>query len=105
MLTHLRSVDVITLKQADEPKWSLIQAVRPDVLIATGETYKPEQIAELEATHCSKVVVLPRQAETTTTARLRLVQFGLADKITQRLLEELPPVVSKTVDDVVGRHD
>src|SRR4029453_4069603 len=38
MVTHQRGVGLVTLKQLDEPQWSLINAVRPDVLVATAET-------------------------------------------------------------------
>jgi rfaE bifunctional protein nucleotidyltransferase chain/domain len=79
MVTHQRGVGLVTLKPADEPKWSLIQAVRPDVLVATAETYTPEEIRELEATCCGRVEVLDRMATVTTSARLRSLQLGLSD--------------------------
>src|SRR5215470_19202384 len=55
MVTHQRGVGLVTLKHSDDPRWSLIKAVRPDVLVATADTYTAEQIAELEATNCGKV--------------------------------------------------
>ena len=41
MVTHQRGVGLVTLKHADEPRWALINAVRPDVLVATADTYTP----------------------------------------------------------------
>ncbi len=41
MVTHQRGVGLVTLKQTSHPRWALIKAVRPDVLVATEETYTP----------------------------------------------------------------
>jgi dCMP deaminase len=84
MVTHQRGVGLVTLKPADEPRWSLIKSVRPDVLVATAETYTPEEIHELEATCCGRVEVLDRMATVTTSARLRSLQLGLSDSEAER---------------------
>src|SRR5262247_1348456 len=77
MVTHQRGVGLVTLKHADDPRWALIEAVRPDVLVATADAYKPEEIDELEAKYCGKVQVLERMATVSTSARLRLLQLEL----------------------------
>jgi rfaE bifunctional protein nucleotidyltransferase chain/domain len=79
MVTHQRGVGLVTLKGADDPRWSLIQSVEPDVLVATAETYTPDEIAELEAKHCGRVEVLERMATVSTSARLRLMQLRRAE--------------------------
>jgi rfaE bifunctional protein nucleotidyltransferase chain/domain len=73
MVTHQRGVGLVTLKHTRDPKWALIKAVRPDVLVATEETYTPEAIKELEASYCGRVEVLGRMATVSTSARLREV--------------------------------
>jgi D-glycero-beta-D-manno-heptose 1-phosphate adenylyltransferase len=73
MVTHQRGVGLVTLKSTRDPKWALIKAVRPDVLVATEETYTPEAIKELEASYCGRVEVLGRMATVSTSARLREV--------------------------------
>jgi D-glycero-beta-D-manno-heptose 1-phosphate adenylyltransferase len=73
MVTHQRGVGLVTLKHTRHPKWALIKAVRPDVLVATEETYTPEAIRELEAEYCGRVEVLDRMATVSTSARLREV--------------------------------
>jgi rfaE bifunctional protein nucleotidyltransferase chain/domain len=95
MVTHQRGVGLVTLKHLNEPKWALIKAVRPDVLVATAETYTPEQIAELEAKHCGKVEVLERMATVSTSARLRRLQMGLAEKLSKRL----PELIQEAIGD------
>lgn len=71
MVTHQRGVGLVTLKHTSHPKWALIKAVRPDVLVATEETYTKDEIRELEAGYCGRVEVLSRMATVSTSARLR----------------------------------
>src|SRR6185369_14832681 len=102
MVTHQRGVGLVTLKNADDPRWSLITAVRPDVLVATAETYTDDEIAELEAKYCGKVEVLDRMATVSTSARLRLLQLGLGEKMSQRLSERLPDLLQDVIDEIGG---
>ena len=100
MVTHQRGVGLVTLKPADEPRWSLIAAVRPDVLVATADTYADEEIAELEAKYCDRVEVLDRMATVSTSARLRLLQLGLGERMSQRLSERLPDLLQDVIDEI-----
>lgn len=72
MLCHQRHVDVVTLKELNAKRWELIKLVRPDVLIATKETYKEKELRELKKI-CGQVVVLEPQATTSTSAKIRLL--------------------------------
>ncbi len=102
MVTHQRGVGLVTLKQVDEPRWALIKAVRPDVLVATADTYSADDIAELEAKHCGRVEVLDRMATVSTSARLRLLQLGLGERMSQRLSERLPDLLQDVIDEIGG---
>jgi D-glycero-beta-D-manno-heptose 1-phosphate adenylyltransferase len=97
MLAHLRSVDVVFLKPDAAPKWSLIKTIRPDVLIATRETYNEKQLKELKK-YCGEVVVLDPQATTSTSAKIRLLQMGTAKKLEQ----SLTPRLIKTIEEVLS---
>lgn len=101
MLTHLRHVDVVTIKPLDAPKWSLIKAVKPDVLVATQKTYTAEQIKELKKTLCKEVHVMEPQATTSTTARIRRVQIGGADKLVRKLAEDLPEQIKRVYNEMM----
>jgi D-glycero-beta-D-manno-heptose 1-phosphate adenylyltransferase len=79
MVTHQRGVGLVTLKHLHHPRWNLIKVVRPDVLVATADTYDAGQIAELEAQYCGRVEVLERMAMVSTSARLRRIQLGLPE--------------------------
>lgn len=88
MLAHLRSVDILTLKQPDEPKWELIKRVKPDVLVVTQETYDEETRRQLEE-YCGRVECLPPQATTSTSAKIRRLQVEWTNKITEPVMEVL----------------
>ena len=76
-LTHLRYVDIVTIKNIKDAKWKLIKLVRPDVLIISERTgYSKEKIKALEKS-CGKVVNLKSQAETSTSAHLRKMQISV----------------------------
>jgi D-glycero-beta-D-manno-heptose 1-phosphate adenylyltransferase len=102
MVTHQRGVGIVTIKHLGEPKWALIKAVRPDVLVATADTYTPDEIAELEAKYCGRVEVLERMATVSTSARLRLLQLGLGERMSQRLSERLPDLLQDVIDEIGG---
>lgn len=79
MVTHQRGVGLVTLKEIHHSKWSLIEAVHPDVLVATADTYSADEIVELESHYCGRVEVLDRMATISTSARLRRIQLGLPE--------------------------
>lgn len=85
LLSHIRGVDLLTLKEPDEEKWGLIKLVRPDTLIVTAETYSPGEIRELEEKYCGRVVVLEPQATTSTGAQIRRIEIGGRQALTEAL--------------------
>ncbi len=91
VLCHLRHVDLVTLKSLNAPQWELIGLIKPDVLLITQETYDtPEGLKKLEdfcAEFGCKVVQLPPQATTSTTARIRLLMLSMKDEVKKKLEE------------------
>ncbi len=92
MLAHLRHVDLITIKDVSHPKWHLIKLLRPDVLQAVEGTYTEEELVELKE-FCGSVVVQKRQAETSTSAKIRLLVIGGMTELANKLAERLPQVL------------
>lgn len=94
MLTHVRHVDYVTIKQDNLPKWHLIKLLKPDVLVATQETYAPDEIKQLKK-FCKKIVVLEPQATTSTTAKIRRLNIGLSQKIKDAVTESINQTFEK----------
>ena len=80
MVTHQRGVGLVTLKEVHHTKWQLIKTVRPDVLVATEDTYTSAEIQQLESQYCGRVEVLERMATVSTSARLRnIIQLEMSN--------------------------
>lgn len=71
----LNIADEVVVKDLNAPKWHLIKTVRPDVLIAIKDNYTDEQIEKLGA-FCGEVKVLPRQAKTSTSDKIRQITLN-----------------------------
>jgi D-glycero-beta-D-manno-heptose 1-phosphate adenylyltransferase len=73
MLTYQSCVDLVTPVHDvdDDGKWQygLVRELEPDVFVAVEDSYPQEQLDEIEK-HCEKLIVLPRQAENTSTTNL-----------------------------------
>lgn len=83
ILMHTRHVDLVTLKSPKEEKWNLIKLIQPDTLIASERTdYTEDDVEKLQAGFCKKVIVIPAQAETSTSAHLRNFQMQILAGIT-----------------------
>lgn len=89
MVSHLRYVDLVTLKNLKDPKWNLIKVIRPDTLIITKrQEYTSKEKKELKK-YCGEVVALESQATTSTSAKIRLLQIKTAHKFEQTLTPKL----------------
>jgi D-beta-D-heptose 7-phosphate kinase/D-beta-D-heptose 1-phosphate adenosyltransferase len=89
MLAHLRGVDFVVVKKHSHPKWHLIKLICPDTLIAVEGTYTEDEINELRDI-CGRVVVLPRQAATSTSAKIRKATLAGTEALLGALTRGLP---------------
>ncbi len=95
MLTHLSAVDHVILKDVAWPKFALLKAVKPDVLVATKETYADTKNLTKVKALCGALVVLDPMATTSTSAKIRLVQLGAAKQIETKLLKAIEYVLAE----------
>ena len=94
MLTYLKSVDYVILKPLSAPKWQLIKMIRPDILIATEETYDAKQLEQLKK-WCGQVLVLKAQATTSTSAKIRRLQIGFVKVFSEKLTEKVQRAINE----------
>ncbi|MBX4198137.1 adenylyltransferase/cytidyltransferase family protein [Candidatus Parcubacteria bacterium] len=86
MLVHLRHVDMVTIRDVEEGMGDLIKLVKPDVLVvskSTGDFSDKQQQAYKK--YCGKIVTLPPQATTSTSARIRLLAIEGAEKLAREI--------------------
>jgi D-beta-D-heptose 7-phosphate kinase/D-beta-D-heptose 1-phosphate adenosyltransferase len=73
MLSYQSCVDFVTLVDDidDNGSWQyeLVKKIKPDVFVAVEDSYPEKQLEEIKK-YCTELIVLPRQAENTSTTRL-----------------------------------
>ena len=78
-LTYQRSVSAVVIKRLEDPKWSLLDLVRPNVLVATVGTYTALDVEEIRSRFGCQVVVLDRMHPTSSGDRARAIAVQHAD--------------------------
>lgn len=98
MLAHLRSVGILTLREIHHGMGKLIETVRPDVLITSSSTsdFGKKEVSSYKKL-CGKIVTLPPQAATSTTARVRLLTISGADQVAQEIMRGMPTLVNEAL--------
>lgn len=88
MLLHTRYVDWVTLVDDvnDVGAWqfALIKAVRPDTFVAVEDSYSQTQLSDIKR-FSKNVVVLPRQASTSTSETIRRAMIAEAKPVSDQL--------------------
>jgi cytidyltransferase-like protein len=86
MLVHLRHVDIVTLRHVGDGIGDLIRLVQPDVLVVSKSTSDfTKAMAQEYSEVCGKIVTLPPQATTTTSARIRNLTIEGAEKLAREV--------------------
>ena len=100
MLAHLRHVGILTLREEKHGLGTLIETVRPDVLITSSSTsdFGKKEIAVYKKV-CGKIITLPPQAATSTTARVRLLTISGADELAKEIMHGMPIIVKNALDE------
>ena len=102
MLAHLRYVDIIVPKSLGQPSMHLIRTVHPDVLIISESTkHSEERIKEMEEL-CGEIQLLPPQATTSTSAKIRKIFIqgiqDFAEKLSEKINELLREMTASKGD-------
>lgn len=86
MLVHLRHVDIVTIREAHHGIGDLIHLVQPDVLVTSHSTtdFTDEMRKEYENV-CGEIVVMPPQATTSTTARIRTLTIDGVSRLSEEI--------------------
>jgi rfaE bifunctional protein nucleotidyltransferase chain/domain len=97
ILSHLRHVDAITLKPVGEKPNALIKLIRPDVLVLSKSTkHKSEDIKEKQK-YVGRVVLLEPQAQTSTSAKVRLLHVSGADRFAKEVASRIPALMEEVM--------
>ena len=104
LLAHQRPVDLLYLKDEDEPRWGLIKAVSPDVLVLSEDNkYSAAEQEELRE-YCGHVEVLERQASVTTSERIRQMHMHMGEQLGPELGRAIQDQLPELIDDILTRR-
>lgn len=92
MISHLRHVDIITVRHTKQDIGDLVRAVEPDVFVVSKTTKDfSDKMKKDYSPICGKIVDLKHQAVTTTSARIR----NLAIEGAEDLANEINQLINK----------
>ncbi|TSC68261.1 MAG: rfaE bifunctional protein, domain II [Parcubacteria group bacterium Gr01-1014_56] len=99
MLAHLRSVGILTLREVKHGMGKFIETVQPDVLIISASTKDfGKKEASVYKKFCKKIVLLPPQASTHTSARIRTLTISGADELAKDIMKGVPELVKNALN-------
>lgn len=86
MLSHLRAVDILTIRDTKHDVGDLIRLIKPDVYVASESTTDfTKELRDTYKDFCKEIVVMPPQATTSTTARIRNLTIEGAEKLAKEV--------------------
>jgi D-glycero-beta-D-manno-heptose 1-phosphate adenylyltransferase len=104
LLAHQRPVDLVYLKQDEDPQWGLIKAVRPNVLVVSEDhTYSDDEQRKLME-FCGDIEVLERQASVTTSERIRQMHMHMGERLGPALGKAIDKILPDLIDSILKRR-
>jgi D-beta-D-heptose 7-phosphate kinase/D-beta-D-heptose 1-phosphate adenosyltransferase len=104
LLAHQRPVDLLYLKDENEPRWGLIKAVSPDVLVLSEDNkYSAAEQEELRE-YCGHVEILERQASVTTSERIRQMHMHMGEQLGPELGRAIQEQLPDLIDGILTRR-
>jgi D-beta-D-heptose 7-phosphate kinase/D-beta-D-heptose 1-phosphate adenosyltransferase len=92
MISHLKPVDLIVMKESKTDHGKLIRDIKPDVFVisqTTESNYDGKKfidgIREEHGDYCKEIVNMPPQSTTSTSARIRLLTIKGAEDLASEL--------------------
>jgi len=96
MISHLKHVDLIVMKESKTDHGKLIRDIRPDIFVISESTQSNvkgksflQEIMEEHTPYCKKIVNLEPQSTTSTTARIRLLTIQGAEDLAKELQKSI----------------
>lgn len=100
MLSFLECVDALYVKTPRHKPNALIKIVMPDVLVVSETTNHGDDEKLKKQNLCGEICVLPPQAQTSTTARIRLLHIDGQKRLAEKFLKKMPEFILTILEDV-----
>lgn len=95
ILASLKAVDIVTPRHEHEHMYQLIRLVQPDVLVMSQTTSSfTDKDQKNLIRYCGEIKILPSQASTSTTAKLRRMMVEGAEDLGRRMTQLISDFLS-----------
>ena len=99
MISHLEHVDAVFLKTPQHAPNELIALIRPDVLVVSVTTRHDPLDTKQKKVLCGRMVTLDAQAQSSTTALIRLMHINGQKQLVERLTREMPSFLQRIMNE------
>lgn len=103
MLTHLRYVDIVTIKDEHHEHLQFLKTVQPDILVISQTNEPSQAYLDEVAPWCKQVVLLEPQAKSSTSSRIRALQTGLLSFLNGTLVAEIEKAIQAAAEKYTGK--
>jgi rfaE bifunctional protein nucleotidyltransferase chain/domain len=91
ILIRNRSVNIITVRNVKDDPFKLIKKIKPNILVfsKTTQSRRPTFIQDMKKAYknyVDNIIVLPPQAETSTTARIRTLTMDASEELGKKIV-------------------
>ena len=97
MLTHLKHIDMLFIIDGEETSISVTEKIKPSVLLMSKTSQNKDNETRLKK-NCDSIVILPAQAETSTTAKIRKLHIDGMKKLYTSISLEINNIIKKEVE-------
>ncbi len=101
-LAHLRHVDVLFVKHSKDSKHRMLKVIHPDILVISETTNHRKQWVKGMKKLCGKIVCLPPQASTSTSAKIRKLHTGGAMAIAENLIPDIAKLIQGRLNEIIN---
>ncbi len=97
MLSHLKYIDMLFIIDGEETSISVTEKIRPNVLIVSKTSQNKDNELRLKK-NCDSIIILPAQAETSTTAKIRKLHIDGMKRLYTSISLEINNIIKKEVE-------
>ncbi|MFA5132186.1 MAG: adenylyltransferase/cytidyltransferase family protein [Candidatus Paceibacterota bacterium] len=97
MLSHLQHIDLLFILSGEDTSISVTEKIKPSILVLSKTSQNKDNELRLKKS-CGSIVVLPAQAETSTTAKIRKLHIDGMKRLYSSISIEINNIIKKEVE-------
>lgn len=99
MLSHINHIDGIYLIDLTDTSISIAEIIKPDILVVSKTSQNKSNEKNLKK-NCGDIIILPAQAETSTTAKIRKLHIDGMKKMYAAINKEILNIIKREIENI-----